>query len=183
MPGFNAISLPTPLRTNLFRLERRVLYQGAFPVNADGSYNLTEFWSSGGVHWCGEIDPSWIPFLPSRALKKYVEPAAYHAKTKAKWPDSFCHLSYSLTSLKGGIQGIIYGATKGDTRSLDYGSFVLETSKWSSFLVLTPGPCNSSLLAFVSEHSKLHVQRMCFSKILKVNEILKLKCLTLDNET
>ena len=53
------------------------------------------------------------------------------------WPDKahhpspkcpFCaYMSYSLNSLKGHIQGIIYGITigdiKGDTRSLDNGSY------------------------------------------------------------
>ena len=38
-------------------------------------------------------------------------------------------MSYSLNSLKGGYIGIIYGTTigviKGDTRSLDYSSYVL----------------------------------------------------------
>ena len=37
------------------------------------------------------------------------------------------HLSFGLNSLKGVIQGIIWGsvvgAIKGDTRSLDYGSY------------------------------------------------------------
>ena len=41
-------------------------------------------------------------------------------------------MSYSLNSLKGVISGIIYGSiigfNKGDTRSLDYGSFGFRVS-------------------------------------------------------